>query len=138
MFKNMKIEINEQQPLDEVVKELERLGYKPWCVEYAGVSIVVTNEKGNCTTFHNDIWDSETLTTLAELKDIPSEKTMKHIQSTSQDKLKEQIDFLKITGRPLSPCERELLDLNDFGFDFKQQPSNTVELGMQMLEEGVK
>lgn len=28
--------------------------------------------------------------------------------------------------------------LNDFGFDFKQQPSNTVELGMHMLEEGVK
>lgn len=26
--------------------------------------------------------------------------------------------------------------LNDFGFDFKQQTSNTVELGMQMLEEG--
>ena len=27
MFKNMKIEINEEQPLDEVVKELERLGF---------------------------------------------------------------------------------------------------------------
>lgn len=27
MFKNMKIEINDQQPLDEVVRELERLGY---------------------------------------------------------------------------------------------------------------
>lgn len=27
MFKNMKIEINEQQPLDEVVRELKRLGY---------------------------------------------------------------------------------------------------------------
>lgn len=27
-YKNMKIEINESQPLDEVVKELERLGYK--------------------------------------------------------------------------------------------------------------
>lgn len=26
-FQNMKIEINEQQPLDEVVRELERLGY---------------------------------------------------------------------------------------------------------------
>lgn len=28
MYKNMKIEINEHQPLDEVVKELERLGFK--------------------------------------------------------------------------------------------------------------
>ena len=27
-FKNMKIEINEHQPLDEVVRELERLGYR--------------------------------------------------------------------------------------------------------------
>ena len=27
-FKNMKIEINEDQPLDAVVAELERLGYK--------------------------------------------------------------------------------------------------------------
>lgn len=31
---------------------------------------------------------------------------------------------------------RRLDTLNDFGFDFKQQPSNTVDLGMQMLEEG--
>ena len=29
-FKNMKIAINEQQPLDDVVKELERLGYKKY------------------------------------------------------------------------------------------------------------
>lgn len=27
-MKNMKIEINAEQPLDEVIKELERLGYK--------------------------------------------------------------------------------------------------------------
>ena len=27
MYKNMKIEINSEQPLDEVVRELERLGY---------------------------------------------------------------------------------------------------------------
>lgn len=29
-MKNMKIEINTEQPLNEVVKELERLGYKKW------------------------------------------------------------------------------------------------------------
>lgn len=29
MFKNMKIEVNEQQPIDEIVKELERLRYTP-------------------------------------------------------------------------------------------------------------
>lgn len=27
MYKNMKIEINEKQPLDEIVRELERIGY---------------------------------------------------------------------------------------------------------------
>lgn len=29
-FKNLKIEINETQPIDVVLKELERLGYKPF------------------------------------------------------------------------------------------------------------
>lgn len=29
-FRKLKIAINDQQPLDEVVKELERLGYKKW------------------------------------------------------------------------------------------------------------
>ena len=29
IFKNLKIEINETQPIDVVLKELERLGYKP-------------------------------------------------------------------------------------------------------------
>lgn len=30
-MKNMKIEINAEQPLDDVVKELERLGFKRGC-----------------------------------------------------------------------------------------------------------
>ena len=29
IFKNLKIEINETQPINVVLKELERLGYKP-------------------------------------------------------------------------------------------------------------
>ena len=29
VFKNLKIEINEAQPVDVVLEELERLGYKP-------------------------------------------------------------------------------------------------------------
>lgn len=28
-FKNMKMEVNAEQPLDELLRELERLGYKP-------------------------------------------------------------------------------------------------------------
>ena len=106
MFKNMKIEINEQQPLDEVVKELKRLG-----ITYSGSGFDKdAGWVGVARTFSGWQWETTSdsykvhmfdasLTTLAELKDMP---------------------------------------LNDFGFDFKQQPSNTVELGMQMLEEGVK
>ena len=33
-FKNLKIEINETQPIDVVLKELERLGYKPLLPKY--------------------------------------------------------------------------------------------------------
>lgn len=29
-MKNMKIEINKDQPLDDICKEVERLGYKPY------------------------------------------------------------------------------------------------------------
>ena len=104
MFKNMKIEINEQQPLDEVVKELERLGYIPYL--FFGephINFIATMDNTYTDFGSNELCDAycgvSDLTTLAELKDMP---------------------------------------LNDFGFDFKQQPSNTVELGMQMLEEGVK
>ena len=28
-YKNIKVEINKEQPLDELLRELERLGYKP-------------------------------------------------------------------------------------------------------------
>lgn len=43
-MRNIKIKV--ENNLDEILVELERLGYKPWCVEYVGVSIVVTNKKG--------------------------------------------------------------------------------------------
>ena len=69
---NMKIKV--ENNLDEIAGELERLGYKPWCVAYIGVSIVATNKRGNYTTFHKDIWDSGILTTLSELKDMQNAK----------------------------------------------------------------
>ena len=70
-MRNMKIEINEAQSLDEVVRELERLGY--------GVELKTSkNPKSICTyddgTYH--IYMRETkhkigdLTTLAELKEM--------------------------------------------------------------------
>lgn len=65
-FQNMKIEINEQQPLDEVVRELERLGY----VKIFG------GDGFNCKTIESywdgtfDAWTivDDYNTTLAQLK----------------------------------------------------------------------
>ena len=71
-YKNMKIEINESQPLDDVVMELERLGYKKvgW-VGYKSVMFITANTKGMFTdhaiSFIN-CFDHLGLTTLAELK----------------------------------------------------------------------
>lgn len=71
-YKNMKIEINESQPLDDVVRELERLGYE--FRNSNGVDFVFI------TTYREDksfiLWDKilfdPTLkfTTLAELKEM--------------------------------------------------------------------
>ena len=69
-FKNMKIEVNEGQPLDEVVRELERLGYQinGW-LENRIIRSVKTNHFGlySCDFFDVDIIQGD-LTTLAELK----------------------------------------------------------------------
>ena len=75
MFKNMKIEINEQQPLDEVVKELERLGFHKAELMNAtkGVYVYVDFrlkhwvEDGRELLFY-------TLTTLTELKNMEQQK----------------------------------------------------------------
>lgn len=67
MKKNMKIEINQDQALDEVVKELERLGYvKP----NSGGDKVYTSHLGNTVNVFDDsmMFDCYKLTTLAELK----------------------------------------------------------------------
>lgn len=69
MFKNLKIAITPEQPLDEVVMELERLGFKrvAWW-GYKSLFIVTTVEK-----IYTDIdYDSPNfaLTTLTELKEM--------------------------------------------------------------------
>ena len=45
-FKNMKIEINEEQPLDAVVKELERLGFNVLPFMGGNLRNIVTKENG--------------------------------------------------------------------------------------------
>lgn len=53
MFKNMKIEINDQQPLDELVLELERLGYKKWAWTGNGCNWVQTWDDGDYTNAYD-------------------------------------------------------------------------------------
>lgn len=71
-YKNMKIEINNEQPLDMVVKELERLGYKKagW-VGYRNANFLTANKLGFCTDHAVSFWacfGDSPLTTLIELK----------------------------------------------------------------------
>ena len=70
MFKNMKIEINEAQPLDEVVIELERLGYKKNCNLTSGINWIVCFEGGFYCQYGKMNAFNKVLTTLAELKEM--------------------------------------------------------------------
>ena len=56
-FQNLKIEINDQQPLDEVVMELDRLGYKKkgW-IGYRDVKFITANLKGFFTDHGLEFW----------------------------------------------------------------------------------
>lgn len=68
MKTNMKIKINEDQPLGEVVRELERLGYSFEQGLY--VDSVVCDSDGFCFSFGMDFFneDDSPLTTITELK----------------------------------------------------------------------
>ena len=71
MHKNMKIEINEQQLLDEVVMELERLGYKKDNHKSCDVcKFVYSYRDGFYIKWNTDIDKGHPLTTLAELKEM--------------------------------------------------------------------
>ena len=74
MFFNMKIEVNEDQPLDEIVAELERLGFKKtgW-IGYKNVSFITTSKLGFYTDHAVSFWScfgDSPLTTIAELKEM--------------------------------------------------------------------
>lgn len=73
MYKNLKIQINDQQPLDEVVKTLESKGYRKlnWFGFKNTVIILTYKNNGWFTDYTKDINDSDhKLTTLAELKEM--------------------------------------------------------------------
>lgn len=67
-FKNLKIQINDQQPLEEVVRELERLGYaKIFGGDGFGCKTIESYKDG---TFDAWVQFDDYNTTLAELKEM--------------------------------------------------------------------
>lgn len=69
MFKNMEIEINGQQPLDDVLRELERLGRKYLVVArvFEGVgSVLISQLDANNCSYNLPVIE----TTLTELKEM--------------------------------------------------------------------
>lgn len=71
-FRNLKIAINDQQPLDEVVGELERLGYvRTQKTPIEDRNTVATEDDGEFYIFSNDLLlEDFRPTTLAELKEM--------------------------------------------------------------------
>lgn len=66
MYKNLKIAINDQQPLDEVVGELERLGYKEAKRKPDHFNMIYAG----CSGYYTYIHINEVLTTLGDLRDM--------------------------------------------------------------------
>lgn len=70
-FKNMKIEINEEQPLYAVIKELERLGYDRSEVNQVSHYVQTNAKRGVYKVMHKGfVFNHLPLTTLAELKEM--------------------------------------------------------------------
>ena len=69
-MKNMKIEVNSEQPLDEIVKELERLGYEESRASKSLSSkFIYASDCGYFYALIMDMTFSEP-TTLSELKEM--------------------------------------------------------------------
>ncbi len=67
--KKMKIEINESQPLDDVVMELERLGFCYNCgCDDVDAKMVTANNHFMQYDIYNHVTDWEINTTITELK----------------------------------------------------------------------
>ena len=68
-YKNMKIEISESQPLDDVVMELERLGFCYNCgCDDVDAKMVTANNHFMQYDIYDHVTDWEINTTLTELK----------------------------------------------------------------------
>lgn len=70
-FKNMKIEVNAEQPLDDIVGELERLGYRVELKTSKNPKSICTYGDGTYHVYMREIkYKVGDLTTLAELKEM--------------------------------------------------------------------
>ena len=72
MFFNMKIEVSGDQPLDEIVAELKRLGYRLISTDIDTTKLIITTNKG-CYWIVNNITTNDRFfqeTTLSELKEM--------------------------------------------------------------------
>lgn len=73
MYKNMKIEINEQQPLDEIVGEIERFGYLHGQKDIGETKMIICFDQGFFIHLDCVGYEQFRTTTLAELKEQPNE-----------------------------------------------------------------
>lgn len=72
-YSNLKLEFNEKQPLDEIVKELKRIGLYVGFIEKGDLWISARHETKLIVSFENEsnLPDSHwRLTTIAELKEM--------------------------------------------------------------------
>ena len=68
-MKNMKIEVNAEQPIDEIVRELDRLGFVCDGNHYVGCRFIYTIDDGTFSLYTID-FDNDKTTTLSELKEM--------------------------------------------------------------------
>ena len=70
-LKNMKIEINDEQSIEEVVKELERLGFCYNCgCDDVDAKMVTANNHFMQYDIYNHVTDWEINTTLQQLREM--------------------------------------------------------------------
>ena len=70
-MKNIKIEINDEQPIDEVVKELERLGFCYNCgCDDVDAKMVTANTHYMQYDIYNHVTDWEITTTIQQLREM--------------------------------------------------------------------
>ena len=70
-YKNLKVEINKEQPLDDVVKELERLSYKDFYkLNSINAVEIETFVDGTYDVYRSRVGSNIRLTTLKELKEM--------------------------------------------------------------------